>query len=79
MIHLLALSPIWSLSPTTAPDQIDIERVETISSQIDQALYRLRLATPNPGLWVGTTAATLASTLASIETELILLRQSLSW
>jgi hypothetical protein len=53
--------------------------VETISSQIDQALYRLRLATPNPGLWVGTTAATLAATLSSLETELVMLRQSLSW
>jgi hypothetical protein len=53
--------------------------VETISSQIDQALYRLRLATPNPGLWVGITATTLAASLASLETELILLRQSLSW
>jgi hypothetical protein len=53
--------------------------VETISGQIDQALYRLRLAKPNPGLWVGTTAATLATSLASLETELILLRQSLSW
>ena len=79
MFHLLALSPIWSLSPTTAPQQIDIDCVETISSQIDQALYRLRLAKPNPGLWVGTTAATLATSLASLETELLLLRQSLSW
>ena len=79
MIHLLALSPIWSLSPTTARDQIDMDCVETISSQIDQALYRLRLAKPNPGLWVGTTAATLATSLASLETELILLRQSLTW
>jgi hypothetical protein len=79
MIHLLALSPIWSLSPTTAPQQIDIDFVESISSQIDQALYRLRLAKPNPGLWVGSTAATFAATLSSLETELVLLRQSLSW
>jgi hypothetical protein len=53
--------------------------VETISGQIDQALYRLRLAKPNPGLWVGSTAATLAATLSSLETELVMLRQSLSW
>jgi hypothetical protein len=79
MIHLLELSPIWSLSPTTAREQIDMDCVETISSQIDQALYRLRLAKPNPGLWVGTTAATLATTLSSLETELVMLRQSLSW
>jgi hypothetical protein len=56
-----------------------MECVETISGQIDQALYRLRLATPNPGLWVGTTAATLGATLSSLETELIVLRQSLNW
>ena len=67
------------MSPTTAPEQIDMDCVETISSQIDQALYRLRLAKPTPGLWVGTTAATLAATLSSLETELIILRQSLSW
>ena len=79
MFHLLELSPIWPLRPTTAREQIDMDCVETISSQIDQALYRLRLATPNPGLWVGTTAATLAAALSSLETELILLRQSLSW
>jgi hypothetical protein len=79
MFHLLALSPICSVCPTTAPQQIDMDCVETISSQIDQALYRLRLATPNPGLWVGTTAATLAATLSSLETELVMLRQSLSW
>jgi hypothetical protein len=53
--------------------------VESISSQIDQALYRLYLAVPNPGLWVGTTAATLAAALSSLETELIILRQSLNW
>ena len=53
--------------------------VETISSQIEQALYRLRLATPTPGLWVGTAAATLTSTLASIESELLALQQSLNW
>ena len=79
MFHLLALSPICSVSPTTAREQIDMDCVETISSQIDQALYRLRLAKPNPGLWVGTTAATLAATLSSLETELVMLRQSLSW
>jgi hypothetical protein len=53
--------------------------VESISSQIDQALYRLYLAVPNPGLWVGTSAATLAAALSSLETELIILRQSLNW
>jgi hypothetical protein len=37
------------------------------------------LAKPNPGLWVGSTAATFAATLSSLETELVLLRQSLSW
>jgi len=79
MIHLLELSPIWSEWPTTAQEQIHIERVESISSQIDQALYRLRLAEPNPGLWVGATAATFTATLSSLETELIILRQSLIW
>jgi hypothetical protein len=53
--------------------------VESLSSQIDQALYRLRLAEPNAGLWVGVTASTLAASLASLETELIILRQSLNW
>jgi hypothetical protein len=79
MFHLLELSPIWSLCPTAAPQQIHIDCVESISGQIDQALYRLRLAKPNPGLWVGSTAATLAATLSSLETELVMLRQSLSW
>lgn len=79
MIHLLALSPIWSLSPTTARNQIDIDFVESISLQIEQALYRLRLARPTPGLWVGAAAATLTTTLASLESELLALRQSLSW
>jgi hypothetical protein len=37
------------------------------------------LAKPNSGLWVGSTAATLAATLSSLETELVMLRQSLSW
>jgi hypothetical protein len=53
--------------------------VETISSQIDQALYRLRLAKPTAGLWIGSTAAALTATLSSLETELVMLRQSLSW
>jgi hypothetical protein len=79
MFHLLELSPICSVWPTTARDQIDIEIVESISAQIEQALYRLRLAKPTPGLWVGATAATLTSTLASLETELLALQQSLNW
>ena len=50
-----------------------------MSAQIDQALYRLRLAKPTPALWAGVTAATLTSTLASLETELMALQQSLNW
>jgi len=37
------------------------------------------LAKPTPGLWVGATAATLTSTLASLESELLTLQQSLNW
>ncbi len=53
--------------------------MESISAQIEAALYRLRLAKPTPGLWVGATATTLTSTLASIETELLALQQALNW
>jgi hypothetical protein len=79
VLYLLELSPICPARPTTASEQIDIEIVESISAQIDQALYRLRLATPTPGLWVGSAAATLSSTLAAVEIELLALRQSLNW
>jgi hypothetical protein len=37
------------------------------------------LAKPTPGLWAGAAAATLSSTLASLETELLALQQSLNW
>lgn len=56
-----------------------MEAVETISAQIDKALYRLRLAKPTPGTWVGVAANTLASQLASLETELVQLKLLLSW
>jgi len=79
VFHLLELSPICSDWPITAREQIDIEIVESISAQIDQALYRLRLAKPTPALWAGITASTLTSTLAALETELLALQQSLNW
>jgi len=56
-----------------------IEVVESITFQIEQALYRLRLAKPTPGLWFGITATTLTQTLSQVETELIALQQSLNW
>ena len=53
--------------------------MEQILLQIEQALNRLRLARPTQGLWIGTAASTLASTLASLESELVALQHSLTW
>jgi hypothetical protein len=53
--------------------------VDQIQFQIEQSLYRIRLAKPKPGFWCGSAALLLTSQLASIESELIALSQSLSW
>jgi hypothetical protein len=53
--------------------------VEQIQYQIQQSLYRIRLAKPEPGYWSGAAAWLLTSQLASLESELIALGQSLSW
>lgn len=53
--------------------------MEQILLQIEQALNRLRLARPTRGLWIGAASSTLASTLASLESELVALQHSLNW
>lgn len=53
--------------------------MEQILLQIEQALNRLRLARPAQGLWIGSAATTLASTLGSLESELLALQHSLNW
>jgi hypothetical protein len=53
--------------------------VDQIQFQIQQSLYRIRLAKPEPGYWAGSAAWLLTIQLASLEFELIALGQSLSW
>jgi hypothetical protein len=53
--------------------------VDQIQIQIEQSLYRIRLAKPEPGYWSGAAALLLTSQLAALESELIALGQSLSW
>lgn len=53
--------------------------MEQILLQIEQALNRLRLARPTRGLWIGPASGTLATTLASLESELLALQHSLNW
>jgi hypothetical protein len=53
--------------------------VDQIQFQIQQSLYRIRLAKPEPGFWCGSAALLLTSQLAALESELIALGQSLSW
>jgi hypothetical protein len=53
--------------------------VDQIQFQIEQSLYRIRLAKPEPGYWSGSAALLLSSQLAALESELIALRQFLSW
>ena len=53
--------------------------MDQIQFQIQQTLYRIRLAKPEPGFWRGSAALLLTSQLAALESELIALGQSLSW
>jgi hypothetical protein len=53
--------------------------VDQIQFQIEQSLYRIRLAKPDPGYWCGAAALVVTSQLAALESELIALGQSLSW
>jgi hypothetical protein len=53
--------------------------VDQIQFQIEQSLYRIRLAKPEPGYWFGEAALLLTSQLAALESELIALGQSLNW
>ena len=53
--------------------------MDQIQFQIQQSLYRIRLAKPEPGYWRGSAALLLTSELAALESELIALGQSLSW
>ena len=63
------------------PSQIwhKVFNMEQILLQIEQALNRLRLARPAQGLWIGSAATTLGSTLGSLESELLALQHSLNW
>jgi hypothetical protein len=53
--------------------------MEQIQFQIDQTLYRIRLARPTRGHWSGEAASSLESALQSLETELLALRAQLLW
>jgi hypothetical protein len=53
--------------------------MDPIQFQIEQSLYRIRLAKPEPGYWFGAAAWLLTSQLASLESELIALGQTLNW
>ena len=53
--------------------------MDQIQFQIEQCLYRIRLAKPEPGFWCGAAALVVTSQLAALESELIALRQSLNW
>jgi len=73
------LSTVSSLVPKLGQIWRKVFNMEQILLQIEQALNRLRLARPTQGLWIGTAASTLASTLASLESELVALQHSLNW
>lgn len=73
------LSTVLYLAPNPSDICRKVFNMEQILLQIEQALNRLRLARPTRGLWIGTAASTLASTLASLESELVALRHSLNW
>jgi hypothetical protein len=75
----LRLSTVLYLAPNPSQISRKVFNMEQILLQIEQALNRLRLARPTQGLWVGSAAATLAATLASLETELLALQHSLNW
>jgi hypothetical protein len=47
--------------------------MEQIDLQLQQVLYRIRLASPDPGLWRGSAASTLQSALSQLESEIIAL------
>ena len=53
--------------------------MDQIQFQIEQSLYRIRLAKPEPGYWSGSAALLLSSQLAALESELIALGQTLRW
>ena len=53
--------------------------MDQIQFQIEQSLYRIRLAKPEPGYWCGAAALVVTSQLAALESELITLGQSLNW
>ena len=53
--------------------------MDQIQFQIEQSLYRIKLAKPEPGYWSGAAALVVTSQLAALESELIALGQSLSW
>ena len=73
------LSTVLYLAPNPSENSRKVFNMEQILLQIEQALNRLRLARPTQGLWIGTAASTLASTLASLESELVALQHSLTW
>ena len=53
--------------------------MDQIQFQIEQSLYRIRLAKPEPGYWSGAAAVVVSSQLAALESELIALGQALNW
>jgi len=75
----LRLSTVLYLPPNPSQISRKVFTMEQILLQIEQALNRLRLARPAQGLWVGSAAASLATTLASLESELLALQHSLNW
>jgi hypothetical protein len=75
----LKLSTVLYLAPKLTETSRKVFNMEQILLQIEQALNRLRLARPAQGLWIGSAATTLASTLASLESELVALQHSLNW
>jgi hypothetical protein len=75
----LKLSTVLYLAPYPTQISRKVFIMEQILLQIEQVLNRLRLARPTQGLWIGSAASTLASSLASLETELLALQHSLNW
>jgi hypothetical protein len=75
----LKLSTVFNLLTLLGRIWRKVFNMEQILLQIEQALNRLRLARPTQGLWIGSAASTLASTLASLESELVALQHSLHW
>ncbi len=53
--------------------------MDQIHFKIEQSLYRIRLAKPEPSYWCGAAALLVTSQLAALESELIALGQSLNW